>query len=1093
MTDTYSTARFDKQIRTLFSIGTMGAMTDGALLDHFAQGGEPAEPAFATLVERHGPMVLRVCRNLLADAHLAEDAFQVTFLLLARRAGSIHNPDALAGWLHRVARRVAIDARVRTKRRKDRERSQAAEVAVTADNPVERDEVHEIVHQEIDRLDRTHRLPIVLCALEGVSQEEAAQRLGWPVGTVKSRLVRGRRRLEARLSRRGVAPAIVLATASGPGASPPVPLALAVATTRIAAVGAAATNASLESGAASATVASLLKKELKAMFFTKLKLAAGVILAAGAAVALIGIALAGPLGQRPGQGEPQAAKVAANVPNSPKSKIDSNRNESQAKDGQEFELRVVGPGGKLIREALVELRSNAVPTPEQIRHGKLVKRDSYGASVTTDVEGRLVVKLSKAPTYFDAFITIPGYGPYWAGWSSENHAQPIPSRFTAELDAGWSAGGIIVDADGKPIEGVTIGPSIEYKRRPGDVRPMQGGTVRKTDAAGKWHFDSVPVSMSEVFVEISHHGFRPIRRPLTRGEFGIEPGREPVARVSLDRGLTVTGRITDEAGGPIPGARVRTKFLNDIREALTGSDGVYKLAGCEPRTARIVASARGRATDMKELRIDSEMGPVDFKLKPGGTVRLRVLDQKGNPVPKARIFFQQWRGRFAYFEFNHVSQYADKNGVWVWNEAPLDEFKADICPPDGMTLDEQPLIARAEEYVFRVHDPLVVSGKVIDADTKKPIRAFRVVPGVRSSETHMNWVPSETFSASDGRFQFRESHGYFAHMIRIEADGYQAAVSRDIKSTEGKVSIDFEVKKGNDIVAKVLTPRNLPAARAKVALGTAGSQINIANGEIDDGATYSTRLEADDAGRFHFPQQNKDFQLIITHVTGYAHVKSPAQWESARIIHLEPWAKVEGTFRIGKTQAANVPITLDVYNRDSYGDDVPSIFTRHEVTTGPDGRFVFERVIPGSGRIGRRIMFTVDDGAAEVTSSCMVAADFPAGKTVHIDLGGIGRPVVGKLRPPEGFQGQVGWNFALVTAMFDEAEPRATSPTLTATVDRDGGFRIDDVPVGTYLLRVRFDRDGAGRLVNHRFAVPPAQGDSSAQPVDLGTLTLQKR
>ena len=146
-----------------------------------------------------------------------------------------------------------------------------------------------------------------------------------------------------------------------------------------------------------------------------------------------------------------------------------------------------------------------------------------------------------------------------------------------------------------------------------------------------------------------------------------------------------------------------------------------------------MVSAKGRATDMKELTIEPEMGPVDFQMKPGGTVRIRVLDAKGNPVPKARIFFQRWRGQFEYFEFDHVSQYADKNGVWVWNEAPLDEFKADICPPDGMQLELQPLIARAEEYVFRTPPALVVSGKVIDAVTKKPIKEFRVVPGVRST------------------------------------------------------------------------------------------------------------------------------------------------------------------------------------------------------------------------------------------------------------------------------------------------------------------------------------------------------------------------
>ena len=130
----------------------------------------------------------------------------------------------------------------------------------------------------------------------------------------------------------------------------------------------------------------------------------------------------------------------------------------------------------------------------------------------------------------------------------------------------------------------------------------------------------------------------------------------------------MTGTVTDEAGKPIAGALLKTKFLNDIRKARTGPDGVYRLTGCEPRAARVVVSAAGKATDMKEVRIEPGMGPVDFRMKPGGTVKIRVLDASGNPVPKARIFFQRWRGHFRYFEFDHVSQYADEHGVWVWHE-----------------------------------------------------------------------------------------------------------------------------------------------------------------------------------------------------------------------------------------------------------------------------------------------------------------------------------------------------------------------------------------------------------------------------------------
>ena len=475
-----------------------------------------------------------------------------------------------------------------------------------------------------------------------------------------------------------------------------------------------------------------------------------------------------------------------------------------------FELRVVGPDGKPIAEALVHVRTNPVPTADQIRHGKFLRQGSYGAFLMADGDGRLVIDLPQVPKSLDVDITTPGYGPYWASWSSENHDEVIPSTFTAVLEAGWSVGGIIVDLEGKPVEGVTVSPSIEFKKRPGDLRQLGVGARVKTDAAGKWRFDSVPVSMSEVDVGIDHPGFKSARQSLGPGTFGIKRGREPEARIVLDLGLTVTGRVTDDSGKPIVGALVRTKFVNDIREARTGADGIYQLAGCEPRTTRIVISAQSRATDMKELTIEPGMKPVDFKLKPGGTVRIRVLDAKGNPVPKARIFFQRWRGRFAYFEFDHASQYADEKGEWVWNEAPLDEFSADICPPDGMELEAQPLIARAEEYVFRTAPALVVSGKVVDAVTKNPIKKFRVVPGFRAADTEMHYARNENHMASDGRYTIRRTRADF-DVIRIEADGYRPTSSRDIKSDEGQVSIDFELTEGKNVAARVFTPANRPA------------------------------------------------------------------------------------------------------------------------------------------------------------------------------------------------------------------------------------------------------------------------------------------
>jgi beta-lactamase regulating signal transducer with metallopeptidase domain/protocatechuate 3,4-dioxygenase beta subunit len=760
----------------------------------------------------------------------------------------------------------------------------------------------------------------------------------------------------------------------------------------------------------------------------------------------------------------------------------------------EFELTVVGPGGKPIPEALVEIWGRPAGPADPILRGAFVRKARLTTVAKADADGKLTVLLPTPLERFNLSIAIPGFGPYWASWRTEDHDPPIPARFTAELDRAWSVGGIIVDPEGKPVEGVKVEPWIEFKKRPGDHGQMYSGASATTDAAGRWRYDSVPDSLGEVYVAIDHPDFGPVRRNLARAEFGIQGGKEPSAKLALDRGLTVTGHVADDEGKPIADALIRTKFHNEIRETRTGADGSYRLLGCETKPTRIVASAKGRATDLKELNIEPGMGPVDFQLKPGGTVRIRVLDEHGKPAARARIFFQQWRGRFDYYEFDHINQYADANGIWEWHEAPLDEFRADICPPDGdgMQLVREPLIARAEEYVFRLPPTLVISGKVVDAATKQPIKTFRVIPGVRFSETNMMWRDRDGFSASDGRYEVRQTRGEMAHLVRIEADGYQAASSRDIKSTEGNVTIDFELTRGNNVVAKVVTPDLQPASGARVALGVAGSQIQVKNGEFNRNGTFCEQTTADAAGRFRFAPQDQDFQILITHPTGYSQIRSTPEWDQAKVIRLEPWARVEGTFRVGRDAVANAPIELDVFGRDSYGEGAARISSQHLATTGPDGRFAFDRVIPGRGRLGRRIVWMVNEGATEVTSSCKVAAEFPAGKTFRIDLGGTGRAVVGKLQPMEGTDAKtVRWNFASVMARPEPNDPPASGPHLTASVARDGTFRIDDVPAGNYSLSIWSDRGGAGSLRDHRFSVPTADVDPAAGPVDLGTLKLQ--
>src|SRR5262245_52203320 len=195
-------------LKALFQEGLPAGLTDGQLLERFASGrGEAAELAFAILVERHGPMVLRACRSILRDDHEAMDAFQATFLVLVRKGRSLWVRDSLGPWLHRVACRAAGRARAEAGRRRATERGWAEATLGRAVGD-DRDGLAAAVHEELDRLPDRYRVPIVLCDLEGRTCEEAARHMGCPVGTIGSRLARGRERLRDRLARRGLAPAV---------------------------------------------------------------------------------------------------------------------------------------------------------------------------------------------------------------------------------------------------------------------------------------------------------------------------------------------------------------------------------------------------------------------------------------------------------------------------------------------------------------------------------------------------------------------------------------------------------------------------------------------------------------------------------------------------------------------------------------------------------------------------------------------------------------------------------------------------------------------------------------------------------------------
>jgi RNA polymerase sigma factor (sigma-70 family) len=254
-------------------------LTDGQLLGRFLANRD--EDAFRTLVQRHGPMVLGVCRRILANGHDADDAFQATFLVLAVKAGRIVPRDAVGAWLHGVAYRTAKKAKAMNARRvhKEQQFHERRPASVAVENGWE--ELQPVLDEELNRLPEKYRSAIVLCDLEGRTKKEAAGRLYCPEGTLSSWLVRGRRLLARRLTRRGVtlsagSLAVVLAqNAACAAVARSLVVSAGKAATRFAAGPAAA------AGAIPARVAALTEGVLKSMLLKRIKIALLIVLVFG--------------------------------------------------------------------------------------------------------------------------------------------------------------------------------------------------------------------------------------------------------------------------------------------------------------------------------------------------------------------------------------------------------------------------------------------------------------------------------------------------------------------------------------------------------------------------------------------------------------------------------------------------------------------------------------------------------------------------------------------------------------------------------------------------------------------------------------------
>ncbi len=635
-----------RHIRRMSGGAADGQPGDRQLLEDFA--GSRDEAAFAALVSRHGPMVLSVCRGVLGDAHAAEDAFQATFLVLARKAGSIRHRKSAGGWLCQVARRVALRARARAADRLERERGAVAMSSAEPWLDLSLRELRSAVHEEVGRLPEKYRTPVVLCHLEGKTQEEAARLLGVSGGAIKGRLERGRQRLRVRLSRRGLALPAGLFAAALAKAAEVVPERLVQTVLR--------TALAAGPGLAGVSVEVLdLAREATITMASKLKIATVFLIAALGVGGTIGYpALTARDGEAPA---PKAAAPAQPAPVAAKPAVQG--------ETLHYDCKVTDKDtGKPIAGATVVVHRWVQDDPGEKESYRNIAKTKHA----TDSDGRFsfsvsVEQMAERDLYIGVAVRHPDYIPDdGEGFTLGRILELIkngdrPPFDHVRLKRGAPVTGTVQTPDGRPAAGMSVKAYSNVEHAPNEQPHFGSFTQTRTDAMGRFRLMLNTKGFAAVWLQPKEYAPSTyVLKDNKRGDLGT---------LTVVPGIRLHGRVLDAKGQPVAGVIVSacpkerneaiTEPITDqvIRSAVADGQGKFAMNPLPPGLYMVAPSERSMdgSWDQAEparrepvplpgvflgttvkLSDGEEPEAVEIRGSPTVVVQVQYVNSKGQPL-----------------------------------------------------------------------------------------------------------------------------------------------------------------------------------------------------------------------------------------------------------------------------------------------------------------------------------------------------------------------------------------------------------------------------------------------------------------------------
>ncbi|QEG20247.1 M56 family metallopeptidase [Mariniblastus fucicola] len=612
--------------------------------------------------------------------------------------------------------------------------------------------------------------------------------------------------------------------------------------------------------------------------------------------------------------------------------------------------------------AVTVVDSEGKPIPEVKIHAGVWSGDGTIADVVfppnrnyiTDESGQTNVELPHNYYIVRLWITGDGYVPMFAAWEEHEilDGKTPPRTLSVTMLRGSVGGGFVLDARGKPVAGAKVslrGGGVEIK---GPTRFMGIYGVVETDKEGKWSFDNLLPDVKATFsAEVEHTDYLPRKSVAVDRDTLIAKS----AKIALSSGIEVTGKVTDINGNVVDDGLV---VLGDDPYLESGSqeieiddNGQFRTLPQVPSKKRVTVVAKGYAPTSKMVDIAVDMPPVNFELKPGRKLRIKVTDENDIPIPGAYASLRRWRNSRCLYSQIHpnvkptgIPYKANDEGIFEWDWAPADDVVWSISMRGYLSSDETPLAAGDHVHVIRLKKKPSLRGSIRYADTGKPARFTKVTPIIE----HRAGMPGNrrdsdaVVADAQGEFVFQLSRSNLTYRLEFSKEGYRPFISQAFDTEKFPETMEISLEKSNPSTGSVVDFGGMPVAGAEVFLVDKFNSLRLNNYRVNFRVPDAT---TDSNGKFEFEALVDPTTLVVLHKEGFAERKLSktelAKGEGPRI-EIDRWASIKGTVTIGGQPVSDTSISHGPLAH--FPTVVNQIHSRSSSTTDSNGDFHFSKV-----------------------------------------------------------------------------------------------------------------------------------------------------